>query len=108
MRELATEIDRHNDLYYQKAAPQISDREYDLLIHELQELEARHPGLADPNSPTRRVGGKPADGFETVRHPVPMLSIGNTYSPDEVREFDARARRFLDSPDPIPYIVELK
>jgi len=108
MTELAREIERHNQLYYEKAAPEISDREYDLLVQELQELEARHPGLADPNSPTRRVGGAPAEGFETIRHPVPMLSIGNTYSPDEVREFDARARKILAIASPLAYLVELK
>lgn len=108
MRELAAAIERHNELYYQKAAPEISDRDYDMLVRELEDLEARHPEFADPASPTRRVGGAPSDGFKTIRHPVPMLSIGNTYSPAEVREFDARARRFLGATDPLAYTVELK
>lgn len=108
MKELAAEIERHNKLYYDKAAPEISDRQYDLLLRELEELEARHPDLADPGSPTRRVAGAPAEGFETIRHAVPMLSIANTYSPDELREFDARARRFLGRAEPLAYLVELK
>jgi DNA ligase (NAD+) len=108
MRELAAEIERHNRLYYEEAKPEISDREYDLLVHELEDLEKQYPNLAAPDSPTRRVGGAPADGFETVRHAVPMLSIGNTYSPDELRDFDDRVRRLLGTSDPVAYLVELK
>lgn len=108
MRNLATEIERHNQLYYDKASPEITDREYDMLVQQLEQLEARYPQFASPDSPTRKVGGAPAEGFETVRHAVPMLSIGNTYSPDEVREFDQRLRRLLGLPGPLEYVVELK
>ncbi|MBN1867355.1 NAD-dependent DNA ligase LigA [Candidatus Sumerlaeota bacterium] len=108
MRGLEREIERHNRLYYEQAQPEISDREYDALVHELEELERRHPDLASPDSPTRRVGGAPAEGFETIRHAVPMLSISNTYSPDELREFDKRVKRLLETTDPVAYLVELK
>ena len=78
--ELRREIERHNRLYYVEAAPEISDREYDRLLKRLEALEAEHPELVTPDSPTQRVGGEPLEGFETVRHAVPMLSIDNTYS----------------------------
>ncbi|HZW05516.1 MAG TPA: hypothetical protein VFF65_00215, partial [Phycisphaerales bacterium] len=78
--ELRELLDKANRAYYADAAPFMSDKEYDALLSELAELEARHPELADEASPTRRVGGAPIDGFETVAHAVPMLSIDNTYS----------------------------
>lgn len=108
--ELRRLIERHNDLYYQMAAPEISDRAYDLLVAELEELEQRHPDLAQPESPTKKLGEKPSEGFTTITHPVPMLSIQNTYSPEELREFDARVRRRLELADnaPVEYAVELK
>ncbi|MBN1476030.1 NAD-dependent DNA ligase LigA [Candidatus Sumerlaeota bacterium] len=108
MRRLAAEIERHNRLYYQEAAPEISDREYDALVEELEELERRHPELADPNSPTQRVGGAPLEGFRTVAHAIPMLSIENTYSPDELREWEGRVQRELGRSDPLEYSVDLK
>jgi DNA ligase (NAD+) len=77
--ELRTELERHNRLYYQDATPEISDAEYDRLYRELEELEKAHPELEDPNSPTRRVGGKPLDGFVSVEHLVPMLSIDDIF-----------------------------
>lgn len=92
IEKLREEIRRHDWLYYVKAEPEISDRQYDKLMDELKRLEKKHPELATPESPTQRVGGEPAEGFETVTHSVPMLSIDNTYSPDEVREFDRRVR----------------
>jgi DNA ligase (NAD+) len=108
--ELRRLIERHNRLYYQKAQPEIGDREYDLLAEELAELEQAWPELAAADSPTERVGSDRAEGFASIEHPVPMLSIGNAYSPDEVVEFDERARRFLDlgGGDPLAYVVELK
>jgi len=106
--ELRREIERHNRLYYVEAAPEISDAHYDRLYQELKSLEEAHPELADPNSPTQRVGGQPVEQFESVPHDVPMLSIDNTYSPAEVREFDARVRRFLETDEPIEYVVEPK
>ncbi len=108
MRQLESEINRHNAAYYDRAAPEIPDREYDLLVQELEELERRNPDLASPSSPTRRVGEAPSEGFESIRHAVPMLSIGNTYSTDELREFDNRIRRLLGTSEPIEYLVELK
>src|SRR5215813_13380964 len=91
--ELRTEIDRHNRLYYVDAAPEISDREFDRLLKRLEQLEAEHPELITPDSPTQRVGGEPLEEFETVTHAVPMLSIENTYNFDEVQEWAARVRK---------------
>ncbi len=104
---LAREIERHNRLYYVEAAPEISDQEFDGLLAELAELEAQYPTLQTPDSPTQRVGGEPLEGFETVEHAVPMLSIDNTYNPQELRAFDERVRRGLDGEAPV-YVVELK
>jgi len=106
--ELRKEIHKHNELYYQKAEPEISDREYDLLIEELKELEARYPELITPDSPTQTIGEKPSEGFETVRHPVPMLSIDNSYTSEEVMEFDQRIKRLLNISDAIDYALEIK
>lgn len=105
--ELRRLIDRHNYLYYVEDRPEISDKEFDLLLKELEELEATHPELITPDSPTRRVGGQPIDAFETVHHRVPMLSIGKAFSADELREFDGRARKALGK-QLIQYVVELK
>jgi len=105
---LRTEIERHNYLYYVKAAPEITDSDYDKLYRQLVELENAHPELVTPDSPTQRVGGQPLGEFATVTHEMPMLSIDNTYSEAELREFDARTRRFLDTDEPIEYVVELK
>jgi DNA ligase (NAD+) len=98
MAELAAEIERHNRLYYDRAAPEITDFEYDLLLAELEELEKAHPEWASERSPTRRVGTDRAEGFETIAHPVPMLSIGNTYSPEEAFKFygDMNRKRFAE------------
>lgn len=79
IRQLRDELARHNRLYYTDATPEISDADYDRLYRELEELEARHPELADPNSPTKRVGGAPIDGFQQVTHLVPMLSIDDVF-----------------------------
>ena len=76
--ELTAELNRHNELYYQQAAPVISDREYDDLLRELADLEAEWPELAAPDSPTRRVGGVPLEGFQQIKHPVRMMSLDNT------------------------------
>ena len=107
-RELRAEVERHNRLYYVEAAPEITDIEYDALMRELQELEAKHPGLLTPDSPTQRVGGEPLGGFETAEHAVPMLSIDNTYNEADLREFDARVRRGLGPGQSPAYVVELK
>lgn len=105
--QLRKDIDHHNHLYYTLAKPEISDREFDKLLDELKALEAEHPELATPDSPTQRVGGAPIEGFETVRHRQPMLSIDNTYNADELREFDKRVKKLLNG-EPVTYVVELK
>ena len=106
--QLRAEIERHNRLYYVDAAPAISDKEYDLLLKRLEAIEAAHPELVTPDSPTQRVGGQPLDEFTTVAHRVPMLSIDNTYDYAEVREWDARVRRGLTEGEAVRYVVELK
>lgn len=107
---LVPELIRHNRLYHEQNAPEIDDRAYDLLYRELQRLEERFPALVLPDSPTRRVGGAPVEGLEEVVHSVPMLSLGNAFSADELREFDARIKRFLgaDAPEQVEYHVETK
>ena len=106
-RLLKAEIERHNALYYNEAAPEVSDLEFDALLRELQDIEDQYPVLSTPDSPTRRVGGAPMEGFATVTHTVPMLSIDNTYNPAELAQFDARVRKGLDGAAP-EYLVELK
>ena len=96
IKDLREAIDRHNDLYYSQAAPEISDREFDSLLRELHDLEALYPSLATPDSPTRRVGGKPLEEFAPAKHLVPMQSLDNTYSPEEVREFISRLRKLAE------------
>lgn len=105
--QLCAEVERHNRLYYVDTTPEISDLEFDALMRRIIELEAEYPALITPDSPTQRVGGEPSTGFETVEHAVPMLSIDNTYSEDELREFDERVRRGLGGKQPT-YVVELK
>jgi DNA ligase (NAD+) len=105
--ELRTLLDHHNYLYYVLAKPEVSDREFDRLLKELQDLETAHPELITPDSPTQRVGGQPIEGFTTVRHRLPMLSIDNTYNADELREFDRRVRKLLQG-ESVTYVVELK
>ena len=108
--ELRDRIRYHNERYYVQDNPEISDAEFDELMRELASLEAAHPELRDPESPTERVGGRPAEGFETVEHLAPMLSLENAYSEDELREFHARICRALNRPveTPLPYVAELK
>jgi DNA ligase (NAD+) len=108
--ELRDRIRHHEELYYVRDAPEISDAEFDALMRELIALEQAHPELADPSSPSQRVGGRPAEGFETVRHMAPMLSLDNAYSEAELREFHARLARAasLDPAAPITYVAELK
>ncbi len=94
---LRREIRRHDELYYQQAKPEISDQQYDALLRKLTDLESAHPELVTPDSPTQRVGGKPLQSFASVRHAMAMISIDNTYSEGEVREFDQRVRKLLDA-----------
>jgi len=95
VEELRREIEYHNYRYYVLNDPVISDAEYDALMRELEELERQYPELITPNSPTQRVGAPPLEEFGTVEHRIPMLSLSNAFSEDEVREFDRRVKRFL-------------
>ena len=105
IEELRRQLDYHNHRYYVENAPEISDFEFDTLMHELQRLEAEHPEYADPTSPTMRVGSDLCAEFRTVRHRYPMLSLGNTYSTDELHEFIERIEREVG---PTDYVCELK
>jgi len=104
---LRAEIRRHERLYYVLNRPEISDEAYDRLDRELRDLEAAHPDLVTPDSPTQRVGEKPSDEFPTFAHRVPMLSLDNTYSEDELREFEERIFRIV-GPREMAYVAELK
>lgn len=107
IKQLREELRTHDHLYYVLNAPEISDVEYDRLFSQLKELEAEHPELITPDSPTQRVSERPAAGFEQVRHAAAMLSIDNTYNSGELREFDARVRKGLGEKG-FEYVVELK
>src|SRR5260221_504293 len=104
---LRAELRRHEHLYYVLDRPEISDAEYDALMNQLKALEAEHPGLASPDSPTQRVGGKPREGFVKVAHSSAMLSLDNALSVDELRAFDTRVRDLL-SGVALQYVAELK
>ena len=104
---LRDEIRRHEDLYYLEDNPEISDEEYDVLIEKLRKLEQQHPALITTDSPTQRVGGRPAEGFPEFVHRRPMLSLDNSYNIDELRAFDARCRK-LAGERRIEYVAELK
>ena len=106
--ELVDALNRHSRLYHLEDAPEISDAEYDRLFRELQDLESSHPELARGDSPTRRVGAPPAEGFAEVPHRVPMLSLDNAMDADEMRAFDERVRRMLETESEVAYVVEPK
>lgn len=105
--KLRDEVRRHEELYYVNDNPEISDSEYDALLAKLQALENQHPALITPDSPTQRVGGRPAEGFPEVVHRRPMLSLENTYNIEELVAFDTRCRRLAEG-RPIEYVAELK
>lgn len=105
--KLREEIRHHEYRYYVLSDPEISDFDFDKLMRRLQELEAQHPELVTPESPTQRVGGQPAEAFPKVRHSVQMLSLDNTYSVGELREFDRRVRE-LSGRESVEYVAELK
>ena len=105
--KLRNDINYHNYRYYVLDDPEIPDSEYDRLLRELQELEAKHPELVTHDSPTQRVGAEPLDAFSEVKHEVPMLSLGNAFNDQEVSDFDRRAREKLDVQS-IEYAVEPK
>ncbi len=106
VEELRDLIDRANKAYYDEARPFISDKEFDEALAELEILEQKFD-LASPDSPTRRVGGTPSESFPDVEHPVPMLSLDNTYNEDELREFDRRVKQILGQQE-YTYSAELK
>src|SRR5215212_2241086 len=93
IRELRGALRRHEERYYIQNDPEISDQEFDDLLHELERLEAAHPDLVTRDSPTQRVGGRIAEGFATVAHIAPMLSLDNAYTEEELRAFDERVKR---------------
>src|SRR5205823_3676809 len=107
--ELRRLIRHHEECYYILNAPAISDEESDRLLHELERLEADYPDLVAPESPTQRVAGRPVEGFPTVEHLVPMLSLDNAYNDEELRAFDERVRRAAGVGDAaVAYVAELK
>ncbi|HEX2952882.1 MAG TPA: NAD-dependent DNA ligase LigA, partial [Bacillota bacterium] len=106
-QELRELIEHHNYRYYVLDDPEVTDAEYDALMKELTAIESQYPELATPDSPTQRVGGKTLEGFETVRHPVPLLSLANAYSAEDLRDFDNRVKRSLGV-DEVAYVTELK
>lgn len=106
--ELRQALHRHNYLYYVLDEPEISDAQYDRLMQELISLEATHPELVEPDSPTQRVGALPLERFETVPHSIPMLSLENAFDEEDVLDFDRRVRRFLKQDSPLLYTAEPK
>src|SRR5688572_26637866 len=108
IEHLRNEIRRHEELYYVQAAPEISDADFDALMNELKALEAAHPELLTSDSPTQRVGGRPAEGFAQVEHLQPMLSLDNAYDHDDLRAFDERVRKGLSIEQSPAYVAELK
>ncbi|MGI6082570.1 MAG: NAD-dependent DNA ligase LigA [Limnochordia bacterium] len=107
IEQLRRTIERHNHLYYVLNQPEVTDEAYDALMRRLAELEQAFPHLTTPESPTQRVGGTPAEGFATVQHRTPMLSLNNAFSMEEVEAFDARIRRMLNV-ETLEYVVEPK
>lgn len=106
IENLRAEINRHNELYYQKSEPEIADSEYDALVEKLKKLEQENPELITADSPTQRVGGR-AEGFEQFKHIVPMMSLDNSNSLDELRKFDERCQKLADGRE-FEYVAELK
>ena len=110
LRRLAALIRHHDELYYRQDAPEISDAEYDALRRRNEAIEARFPKLVRPDSPSRRVGAAPVEGFGKVRHRVPMLSLGNAFDAEDVTDFVERVHRFLklDAEAPLAFTAEPK
>src|SRR3954451_21758965 len=109
LKELREAIRRHEERYYIHNDPEVSDEEFDRLLHELERLEAAYPDLVTGDSPTQRVAGRPIEGFETVEHLVAMLSLDNAYNEEELRAFDERVRKGAGTGDaPVAYVAELK
>jgi len=108
IEELSKEIEHHNYLYYIKNSPEISDSDFDTLLNELKEIEALYPDFVEPDSPTQRVGGAVAEGFTSVPHRVPMMSIDNISTQEGAYDFDGRVKRLLEIDEDIEYIAEPK
>jgi DNA ligase (NAD+) len=108
IQELRALIRYHEERYYVLSSPEIADAEFDELMAELERLESENPDLVTPDSPTQRVGGRPIEGFETILHAEPMLSLDNAYSEAELRAFDDRVRRGVGAAGAITYVAELK
>ena len=108
LKQLRDTINQHNYRYYALDEPSVPDAEYDRLMRQLQAIEAEHPELVSPDSPTQRVGAEPLAGFKQVTHEVPMLSLDNAFSAEEMVDFERRIRDRLDSSNPIQYACEPK
>ena len=108
IEELRSEILKHDYNYYVLAQPVISDREYDLLVKELEKLENENPELITADSPTQRVGKDLTKEFKPVNHKVPMLSLSNTYDEQDLFDFDRRVKESLSENEKVEYVVELK
>src|SRR5215475_2345863 len=108
IQTLRDQIRHHEHLYYVLDSPEISDAEYDSLMNQLKKLEAEHPELITPDSPTQRVGGKPREGFAKVAHSRPMLSLDNAYDEGELRAWEQRVRGALAGSETLRYVCELK
>jgi len=106
--DLCRQLHHHNYLYHSLDAPQVSDAEYDQLLRQLLRIEKDHPELVTSNSPSQRVGSSPEEGSRQIAHSRPMLSLENAFNADDLREFDARLKRFLGSEEPIEYLCEMK
>src|SRR5439155_21235582 len=108
IQQLRDAIRQHEERYYTYSSPEISDEEFDRLLHELEKLEEEYPDLVTPDSPTQRVAGHPVEGFATVEHLAPMLSLDNAYDEEELIAFDDRVRRGagISSETSIPYVAE--
>jgi DNA ligase (NAD+) len=107
IEKLREQLRRHEHLYHVMDAPEITDAEFDVLLNELRKLEAEHPESITPDSPTQRIGGAPREGLQPVRHSVPMQSLDNSYSKEELREFDRRVRE-ASGREQVEYVAELK
>src|SRR5579872_5795639 len=99
LKRLAADIAAHDQRYYQQDAPNISDADYDALRRRNEAIEVRFPKLVRPDSPTHRIGARPAEKFAKIRHAVPMLSLANAFTDEDVADFTGRVRRFLGLPD---------
>jgi DNA ligase (NAD+) len=112
IESLRNEIRRHDRLYYVEARPEITDREYDAILEKLRQLEEKHPELIAADSPTQRIGDEPVPELESVTHRVPMLSIDNTYSADDLAAWGRRVEKLLHgeghAKEPIRWVLELK